>query len=258
MTRAGKDGDPGGGFLARWSRRKQDARDGRGEADDLLGDDLLGDQAAPPPAVAGAPVGEVDESALSDEELLVRYELPDPETLTASDDVIAFMRKGVPARLRSLALRRLWRLDPVLANLDGLNDYDGDYTDAAMLAGAVKTVYQVGKGGAAHLQDAADRLADTGERAPEDAAASEASVEAASEAGKHEAAGGETHEDVNGRQGGEGPTPAHGDPSAAPEANPPAAVSAPEPPRRRRMVFAAPDESGLESGLNTGWRHFNK
>jgi hypothetical protein len=38
------------------------------------------------------------------------------------------MKQAVPEELRRLALRKLWRSDPVLANVDGLNDYDLDYT----------------------------------------------------------------------------------------------------------------------------------
>ncbi|MEO0503716.1 MAG: DUF3306 domain-containing protein, partial [Pseudomonadota bacterium] len=44
------------------------------------------------------------------------------------------------------ALRRMWRLNPMLANLDGLVDYGEDYTDAAMVIENMQTVYQVGKG----------------------------------------------------------------------------------------------------------------
>jgi len=58
----------------------------------------------------------------------------------------------VPERLRRRALRQLWRLNPVLANLDGLNDYDGDFTNAATDAPGVKTAYQVGKGLLRHVQ----------------------------------------------------------------------------------------------------------
>jgi hypothetical protein len=48
--------------------------------------------------------------------------------LDAQSDFTPFMRAGVPPALRNQALRLLWRLDPALANLDGLNDYDEDFT----------------------------------------------------------------------------------------------------------------------------------
>jgi hypothetical protein len=40
----------------------------------------------------------------------------------------------------------LWRSDPVLANLDGLNDYDEDFRATGVLAEAVRSAYKVGKG----------------------------------------------------------------------------------------------------------------
>lgn len=81
-----------------------------------------------------------------DEELLAELNLPEPETLDSADSVRAFLRAELPQRLKTRALRRLWRLNPVLANLDGLVDYGEDYTDAAMVKPNMKTAYQVGKG----------------------------------------------------------------------------------------------------------------
>ena len=34
----------------------------------------------------------------------------------------------------------------MLANVDGLNDYDEDFTDAALVVKGLKSAYQVGKG----------------------------------------------------------------------------------------------------------------
>lgn len=87
----------------------------------------------------------------SDVELLDELGLPDPGSLSLGDDFTAFMRRDVPERLRRVALRQLWRSNPVLANLDGLIDHGEDYTDAAVASGGVKTAYQVGKGMLAHL-----------------------------------------------------------------------------------------------------------
>ena len=89
----------------------------------------------------------------SDAEILAELDLPDPDTLKSGDDVIAFMARAVPERIRRRALRKLWRLNPVLANLDGLNDYDCDYT--AVSDAPVLTTYQVGKGLLAHVQEMA-------------------------------------------------------------------------------------------------------
>ena len=88
----------------------------------------------------------------SDAEILAEFNLPDPDQLQAGDDVSGFMVKAVPDRLRRRALRRLWRLNPVLANVDGLVDYGEDYTDAACVIENIQTAYQVGKGMLAHVE----------------------------------------------------------------------------------------------------------
>ncbi|MBN9671897.1 DUF3306 domain-containing protein [Roseibium aggregatum] len=82
----------------------------------------------------------------SDQEILEELGLPDPDGLTEKDDFTSFLSAAVPERLRRRALRRLWTVNPVLANLDGLVDYAEDYTDAATVVSGMQTVYQVGKG----------------------------------------------------------------------------------------------------------------
>ncbi len=81
-----------------------------------------------------------------DEELLAELDLPDPEDIETTDQVQAFLKSNLPQRLKTRALRKLWRLNPILANVDGLVDYGEDYTDAATVIENMQTVYQVGKG----------------------------------------------------------------------------------------------------------------
>lgn len=88
----------------------------------------------------------------TDAEILEEFGLPDPDSLEPGQDIAGFMNKAVPERLRRRAMRQLWKLNPLLANLDGLNDYDGDFTNAATDAPGVKTAYQVGKGLLRHVQ----------------------------------------------------------------------------------------------------------
>lgn len=76
-------------------------------------------------------VQDVPQEDLSDAEILAKFDLPDPDTLKLGDDIKGFMSKAVPEHLRRRALRKLWRTNPVLACLDGLNDYEDDFTDAA-------------------------------------------------------------------------------------------------------------------------------
>lgn len=96
----------------------------------------------------------------SDEEILSILELPDPETLKLGDTVEKFMEGRVPERIRLRALRAFWKTNPVLANIDGLDEYCEDYTDAAMVVENLQTIYQVGKGYAVQALDALESLAD--------------------------------------------------------------------------------------------------
>lgn len=81
--------------------------------------------------------------------------LPDPEQMKSGDDFAAFMAEEVPKHLRNKALRKLWRSNPVLACIDGLNEYDDDYRAAMLAGGPIQTAYQVGKGMMAHIEEMA-------------------------------------------------------------------------------------------------------
>lgn len=116
-----------------WSRRKAAVRESE-EAEQ-----------AEQEAAAVAKLQET-QAEKSDEEILEELGLPDPDTLEEKDDFSQFLSAAIPERLRRRALRRLWGLNPVLANLDGLVDYAEDYTDAATVVSDLQTVYQVGKG----------------------------------------------------------------------------------------------------------------
>jgi hypothetical protein len=133
------------GFLSRWSDRKLSTDSGEAEvpAADL-------EQAKEP----------VDEfEGKSDDEIMSILELPDPETLKLGDTVEKFMDGRVPERLRARALRAFWKTNPVLANIDGLDEYCDDYTDAAMIIENMQTIYEVGKGYAAQALDVIESLA---------------------------------------------------------------------------------------------------
>lgn len=82
----------------------------------------------------------------TDEELLAELDLPEPEQMESSEQVQTLLKSAVPQRLKTRALRRLWRLNPVLANIDGLVDYGEDFTDGANVIENLQTTYQVGKG----------------------------------------------------------------------------------------------------------------
>ena len=93
--------------------------------------------------------------AKTDAEILAELDLPDPDMLKPGDNVQAFMAQAVPDRLRRRALRQLFKLNPVLANVDGLVDYGEDFTDAALVVENMQTAYQVGKGMLKHVEELA-------------------------------------------------------------------------------------------------------
>ncbi len=103
---------------------------------------------------------EAELEARSDEDLLAELGLPEPETLVGGEELRRFLAAELPQRLKRRALRTLWRSNPVLACLDGLNDYEDDFTDAGVGAGAVSTLYQVGRGFAERVQEVAQALPD--------------------------------------------------------------------------------------------------
>ena len=109
---------------------------------------------------------EADLAERTDAELCEDLGLPDPDTMQTGDDFSAFMSRAVPDRLRRRALRRLWRSNPVLANVDGLVDYGGDFTDSATVIENLQTAYQVGRGMTAHIEELA-RQAEAEAQTPE-------------------------------------------------------------------------------------------
>jgi Protein of unknown function (DUF3306) len=103
------------GFLARWSQRKQEAKQ-------------------PEPAQAESAAETVESSGLSapqGEDVTPEFDLstlPKLEELTASTDITAFLRKGVPEHLRNAALQKSWALDPAIRNyVDPALEYAYDW-----------------------------------------------------------------------------------------------------------------------------------
>ena len=130
-----KEGE--GGFLSRWSARKTQIAKGEDVPDEV-----------PAPEIAEDDVIEDEEDAtLTDAELLEKYDLPDPEAVTEESGLEQFLNgKGLPGRVRQMALRRLWRLNPLFGVVDDMVEYGEDYTDAATVVEGMKTAYTVGKG----------------------------------------------------------------------------------------------------------------
>lgn len=145
-------------FLSRWSRRKVESRRGLrrkeesprppGEAPDDIREPTAADTVAKAAESDVAPAGQAGpergeptpgeperQDARADEQTAIdpsEFDDVDFDKLDYQSDYTRFMQKGVPEHVRRRALRALWQSDPILANLDGLNDYDDDFTDAAL------------------------------------------------------------------------------------------------------------------------------
>lgn len=151
-------------FLGRWSRRKQEvAKEAKAPA---VVEEALPDQA----------VDEAEPEALSDAEILESLGLPDPDELGLGDDFKRYMTAAVPQRIKQRAMRKLWLSNPVLANLDGLNDYEQDFTDAATVVKDLATSYEIGRGFAKRVSNIVEDLGQE-PSAPQDDAAEQAMAE---------------------------------------------------------------------------------
>lgn len=109
------DEDGRSGFLSRWSRMKRDAVRPEGEVPE-----------PPVSAPIDQPPGETaDVDAITEEEIAA---LPPVESVTDRAGLEPFFRKGVPAALRNAARRRMWMMNPKIADyLDVARDYAYDW-----------------------------------------------------------------------------------------------------------------------------------
>ena len=109
-------------FLARWSRRKREAK----AAVD-----------APPPTEPAetpdpAPSATAENPANAEVDLA---NLPPVESITAATDVTAFLRQGIPPELSRAALRRAWAADPAIRDFVGLAENAWDFNDPHAMPG---------------------------------------------------------------------------------------------------------------------------
>ncbi len=69
----------------------------------------------------------------------------DIDSLDYNSDFTVFMHEKVPEVLRRRALRQLWQSNPIFGALDGLNDYDEDFTDSALVVEGLKQAYDAAR-----------------------------------------------------------------------------------------------------------------
>jgi hypothetical protein len=109
-------------FLARWSRRKQEAKAGHAEP---APEGAEANGPAPSDGAAAEPVPQ--ETDLSN--------LPPIESIDAATDITAFLRKGIPQELSRAALRRAWSADPAVRDFVGLAENAWDFNDPNAMPG---------------------------------------------------------------------------------------------------------------------------
>ena len=121
-------------FLSRWSRLKR------------TGDQAVRSRAAPVLAEQRAALDTssgTEPPAEADGGAATALDLPTIESLDKNSDFSQFMQQGVPEELRRLALRKLWRISPGV--IDGLDDYDEDYSLIEMVLDKASDVAKVAK-----------------------------------------------------------------------------------------------------------------
>ena len=145
-------------FLSRWSKKKSKQKSER-EISKIESADFNSSQGD---EVSKSSTSEVSENdKLNDDELLKKYNLPNPEKIKKEKSLDVFFKDGVPDRLRQIALRRVWRLNPIIRYADAeINDYHEDFTDAATVIEGMETAYKVGKGYLSDLIDDKDEKND--------------------------------------------------------------------------------------------------
>ena len=132
-------------FISRWSKRKSGIVS---DEDNLeLNKNLKIDEDKKNKKSSEKEIDESNYDELNDEELLEKFKLPNPDKIKKEKGLDVFFKDGVPDRLRQIALRRVWKLNPIIRFADAeINDYHEDFTDAATVIEGMQTAYQVGKG----------------------------------------------------------------------------------------------------------------
>lgn len=132
--------DAEGGVLSRWSARKVAVAQGEAEA------------ANAEPAAKLEDAEQLEKEARQTANRQAA-EAIDIETADYGTDFTPFLRDGVPPALRRRALKALWRTNPMLANVDGLNDYDEDFRAVSGAFEVVKSTWEIGRGHAGRAEE---------------------------------------------------------------------------------------------------------
>lgn len=110
-------------FLARWSRRKRAAAEGRVDAGETPAPEQTALEAGAAPVT---PEAEPDAASAADPSFDIS-KLPSLDSIGPDTDVRLFLQPGVPASLRHAALRRAWVSDPAIRDFRAPQEMDWDF-----------------------------------------------------------------------------------------------------------------------------------
>jgi len=118
------------GFLARWSRRKLEAKSGAAQASpepfERKPDGVSADNGAPVPPSHRAPSAQAADLPPEDSEIPIE-DLPPIESINADTDLTPWLKRKVPEMWKQAALRRAWAADPAIATFIGPVEYGWDW-----------------------------------------------------------------------------------------------------------------------------------
>jgi hypothetical protein len=118
-------------FLSRWARLKREAA----ETDEAVATPEVAAPDAAADASRPADSGDETKASSTSEPAFDISTLPPIESITATTDIRAFLKPGVPPDLARAALRRVWVADPAIRDFIGIAENQWDFNDPNSIPG---------------------------------------------------------------------------------------------------------------------------
>ena len=139
----------GEGRLQRWSRLKRAARAEKTRQTELQSAPSEAPSAALSPPTAAVPATQPEPDKSKEQKKIddVVKDLPPLESLGKDSNYSLFMREGVPEKMRTAALRKLWRSDPAFLEQFPYEMHMEDYNKTFVpMNAATDTIFRAGLG----------------------------------------------------------------------------------------------------------------
>ncbi len=120
-------------LLHRWSKQKAEGTEKELPSTEIQDQQTETETDSDAEAIASEEIEQTEQTEQEDE---APVELPPIESLSEESDYSLFMSPEVDEKLRKLALRKLFK-SPAFNVVDGLNDYDDDFTTFELLGDIV-------------------------------------------------------------------------------------------------------------------------